>query len=66
MDIDAGEAVLRQHLAERRRDRDPPLGVEAVGEIRKKIDPPGSPSAHEPARPKRAEALGDSAGGAGD
>ena len=33
---DALEAVLRQHLAKRRRNRNPPLGVEAVGEIRKK------------------------------
>ena len=31
----AGEAILRQNLTERGRDRDSPLGVEPVGEIRK-------------------------------
>src|SRR5208283_635454 len=34
IDIDTLEAVLRQRLPERRRDRNPTLGVEAMGEMR--------------------------------
>ena len=34
--VDAGEAILRQHLAERRGNRDSPLGVEAMDEMGEK------------------------------
>src|SRR5271170_4559469 len=34
--VDPREAVLRQHLAERRRNRDSPLGVEAMDEVGEK------------------------------
>ena len=34
--VDPGEAILRQHLAERRGNRDSPLGVEAMDEVGEK------------------------------